>query len=416
MKRLRRARPPAHTARRASMRLALADLLHDRAAFANAVFGVVALLTPLLILLAIKDGVVADQRIAVLRDPENLSVRLAAEQNVTPELLERLRADPDIRFAQPTPLALGLVHPMRRADAARGRSADPLLLPSGPGDPYLPDGAAPPAPGEVYVTAALAARIGVAPGDQAVLTLFRQTDDGGEEAALEATVLGAVDERIWGGFGALLHRDDLFDVAEWTMGGRVQREGFPDAGVVRDAAPGFPKLRVYAADVRAALRVTERLAADGIPVASLYSSALALLQLEDALAWGFALLVAVGAAGQILAFSAALAGNIARKRRDLSLLRLGGLSRGAAALFPITQALTVGLVGFGLTAAVYAALTPWIGAEAQARLALETPPFRLEPGVWLLAFAAVIGAALLASTAAAAAATRIDPAEGTSDA
>ena len=125
----------------------------------------------------------------------------------------------------------------------------------------------------------------------------------------------------------------------------------------------------------------------------------------------FLVLVGCAAIGVALALAATLWGNVLRKRRALSLLRLLGCPARRLALFPIVQAGLVALAGAALAAA---------GALCGAALmnAVFAPAFGL-PGLatvlaWHLAAAtgATLGIALLAGAAAVRPILGIAPAEG----
>ena len=72
------------------------------------------------------------------------------------------------------------------------------LLATGAGDPYLGGGLAPPGPGEVVLSAALAGQLGgLAPGDP-VEALMRPNDDAPDGAFLTLTVSGVLPAGVWG--------------------------------------------------------------------------------------------------------------------------------------------------------------------------------------------------------------------------
>lgn len=397
-----------------ALRLALADLRHERVATLCQIISLAALLVPLLILLGIKNGVLAERTQALLQNPESLRLSIASTGAYPRSLLERLARDPDVRFVAPHPAQLAVLADFTGAEEAAPVVSRVALLATGTGDPYLPEGAAPPAPGQVHLSAALAGGIGAAAGDRvtALLPPNPEQPDGG---FLEFTVAGIVPAGTWGRSGALLNEADLFLIHDWTEGKLRATDLNPLRGQVAPRET-FPSIRLYAADVPAAFRLVDRLAAEGIPVGSSLDQARELAQLDQALTLGFRVVAGVGLAGYSAAFAASLWNGVIRKRRAISLLRLGGLGRGAAALLPVVQAVAIVLIGWALSLAVCGAGIRLMDMSFAGTLGVGQPIARLGWGDLAASGAAALAVGLAASAWAAVAVTGISPQEGIDDA
>ena len=396
-----------------ALRLAFADIRYERATAACQVIGLAALLIPLLILLGIKNGVLAERTTALLQNPESLRLTIARTASYPRSLVESLAHDPDVRFVAPHPVQLAVV-----ADFAGPGQAAPVvprvsLLVTGAGDPYLPAGGTPPAPGEAWLSASLAGGLGAAPGDRVTALLPPRAGEP-DGATLDFTVAGIVPAGVWGRAGALLNEADLFLIHDWTDG-RVHGAALdPLRGQVtpRDS---YPSIRLYAASVPAAFRLVDRLAAEGVPVGASLEEARALASLDQALTAGFRTVAGVGLAGYAAAFAAALWSNVGRKRRAISLLRLGGLGRTAAALVPVIQAAAIAVAGCVAAIAVTALGARLLDAGLGPVLGLDGPVVRLRLADLAGTAVASLVVALAASAWAALTVTRISPQEGIDD-
>lgn len=397
-----------------SARLALAELRHARGATACQVIGLAALILPLLILFGIKNGVIADRSAALLNDPEALRITIGRTDSYPAALIESLRADAGIRFVAPHPVRLAVLADFSDPRPGGSLVTSVTLLATGEGDPYLPSGAPAPAPGEVVISAPLQGALALEPGMQ-VDALLRPNDATPEGSVLGFTVRAVTPASVWGRHGALLHPDDLFLIQDWSHGLVTGSDLNAARGptVPRDA---YPSLRLYARDADAAQEVMARLAAQGIPTGGTPDGAARLIGLRDALDAGFLTVALVGLAGVTATFSANLWTAVMRNRRPISLLRLAGLARRAALIFPLTQALVIGTSGWVLAVLIYAGLTRLLDLILADLFAVEGRLAQLTTTEIVASGAATLAVSLIASVWAALTITAISPEEGFSDA
>ncbi|WP_221288502.1 FtsX-like permease family protein [Amaricoccus macauensis] len=396
-----------------TLRLALADLRFERVASLCQIIGLAALLVPLLILLGIKNGVLTDRTTALLQNPESLRLTIARTAAYPRALIDSLSGDPDVRFVAPHPVVLAVVSDF--AGTAPGAPVVPRvsLLATGLGDPYLPADSAAPGPGEVWLSASLAGGLGASPGDR-VTALMPPKSGEPDGGALDFTVAGVIPAGTWGRVGALLNEADLFLIQDWTDG-HVQGADLDPLRGNTTPRETFPSIRLYAASVPAAFRLVDRLAAEGVPVGASLEEARALADLDHALTSSFRVVAGVGLVGYAAAFAASLWNNIGRKRRAISLLRLGGLGRAPAALLPVLQAAGIATLGWGTALLTYAAGAHLLNATLGPSLDLDGPVTRLGPSDIAASATAAMAVALAASVWAAIAVTRITPQQGIDD-
>lgn len=392
-------------------RLAYADLRHARVATLCQVIGLAALLVPLLIILGIKNGYIADRTQALLENPEDLRIQFIGQESFSAAFVEELRQHPDVRYVGAHPIQLAVLSdfavPVNGGDLVRNVT----LLATGAGDPYLGDGIAPPGRGEVVLSAALAGKLGGLSVGDPVEALMRPNNKAPDGAYLTLTVSGVLPAGTWGRTGALMETGDLFLLQDWTHGDVT---GF-DLNPLRDSYPApdrFPLVRLYARDVDGAFRLVEDLAEQGYASGASLDKAADLVSLRNALNSGFKTVAAVGLLGVTATFAASLWAAISRNRRPISLLRAGGLSRARAFLLPITQAALIGVAGWLLSIALYALLTRLLNLALADTFRVEESLARLSMTEFVTSAGATLLVAVLASLWAAFAITSITPEEG----
>jgi putative ABC transport system permease protein len=185
-----------------------------------------------------------------------------------------------------------------------------------------------------------------------------------------------------------------FDGADFT----VEREGFR----------GF---RLYARTIDDVPAMVERLRAEGVEVVARADDVRRIQVLDRGLARLFWLVASLGIAGGVAVLVASLYAAVQRKRRDLAVLRLVGLTRPDVFCFPLYQGLALAALGVGVAVLAYGTLAVVINRAFSADLDLGQRICELPAQTLGQAVVAVLGVALASSLAAAWAATRIDPAE-----
>src|SRR5206468_215175 len=125
----------------------------------------------------------------------------------------------------------------------------------------------------------------------------------------------------------------------------------------------------------------------------------------------FLLIAVVGVSGGMGAMVASLYAAVERKKRELGVLRLMGLSRRAVSRFPIVQGLTLATLSVLAATAIFAAVARVINMTFEAAMVGQGSLCRLPPAYYAYVAAFALAGALLSAIAAARRATRIEPAE-----
>lgn len=153
--------------------LAFKELRHDWKATGVLLCVIVSIVTPLLILFGLKQGVINTQRELLLNDPCNLEIKMLGHYHLSPLWFEQKAKDSRIQFI--IPITRFLNTDINIIDK-ENKNSFVDLIPTGQGDPLLKLTAiaAPVQDNEVLITHALAKRLHINKGEQIQSQLFRK--------------------------------------------------------------------------------------------------------------------------------------------------------------------------------------------------------------------------------------------------
>ncbi len=177
---------------------------------------------------------------------------------------------------------------------------------------------------------------------------------------------------------------------------------------------GFRGYRIYAKTIDDVPAIAESLRADGFQTINKAQQIIGLQQFSAGLDRIFFLVALVGIIGGVAALVASLYAAVQRKQRDISVMRLIGLSPGEVSRFPIYQGLTTALMSTAVACGVLYAVGIVINRALADRLSGD-PAVYLKPDLMLVIMLLVLTAAFCSSLFAAFKTTRIEPAEALRD-
>ncbi len=388
------------------LRLALADIWHERVLFLCSALGCAAVLAPLIVLFGLRQGVIAGLRAELLEDPRAREIVSVVNRTLEPALFARLAADPRVAFLVPRTRALSATIVLENP-ARIGRGGRMELLPTGPGDPLLPGLDA----GDGLVLSPTAAeRLGLGPGDTALASVARSRGAAREVLTLPLPVTGiapasaALRDSAFAGVPVLLLAEDFLD-------GNAPEDARPGSMEAARARP-FAGFRLHAARLEDVPELDRELRLAGIEVASRAGAVAGLLRLDQNLALLFLAIAGAGGAGYLVSLGVGLWAQVERKRRDLALLSLLGMKRRALLMLPLLQAGAVALVGALLAFGVAAAVAGVLNRAFAGVVAGDRPVCLLTAGMGAAAAGVTLVGALLASVLAGLRAAAVAPADG----
>lgn len=399
-------------------RLLIADLRGEWPIAVAQVIVITAVLTPLLVLSGLREGVIGTLIGRLDRDPAmRLITPVATGANrFDAAWFAEVAAWPEVAFVIPsTRLIAGQIDLFRPEDGnavpAAGRKAGELratLVPTAPGDPVTgPDAAAVATLGGVVLSAKAADRLGVAPGDR--LTAYVERVRGGrtEPLATPLRVAAVLAAQTDGGTTVYASLPLVEAVQDFRDGKAVPALGAAQ-GDPAGAGVDYPLFRLYARSIRSVRAVADALEARGVTVATRQAEIASALSLDRSLRAVLLIVSLLSIAGYIVAVTAGQWGNLRRKRRDLAILNLAGYGTGWMVAFPVAQAAVLAGIGSLVAVAGFLAAAAAINTLFQGSIAQGEAACRLAAGDLLAAGAATVALSLLPAAAIGLAFRRID--------
>lgn len=393
------------------LRLALADLWHERVLFLCSALGCAAVLAPLIVLFGLRQGVVAGLRAELLEDPRAREIVSVVNRTLEPALFERLAADPRIAFVVPRTRALSATILLENPERA-GSGLRVELLPTAAGDPLLP-GSGAMDPDQLVLSATALERLGVAVGGSVLASVARSRDAQREVLSLPMHVAAVAPASA-----------ALRDAAFATVPVLLLTEDFLDGTAAPDARPpgeeevrrrAFAGFRLHAARLEDVPALDREFRLAGIEVASRAEAVAGLLRLDRNLALLFLTIAGAGGVGYLVSLGVGLWAQVERKRRDLALLALLGLRRRALLALPLIQAAAVALAGAALAVAIAAGVATVLNRAFAGSVTGERPVCLLTLSMAAAAAGVTLLGALLAAVLAGLRAGAVPPAEGLSE-
>ena len=210
------------------LRLAFADLWHERMLTACVVVALTAVIAPLLILLSLKYGLVETLRMRLIDDPRNRELRPQSSHFFTDAEIQDLRSRPDVTFVIPL-LSSFSTNVKVSLDGGSAERVESELLPTMPGDPLLEDnGTQVPALTQCVLSQPLYHRLS-SNGDpigRIHLHISRIVDRRFEEVTVPLDVIGAVSERATAKETIFVQLQLLEEIENYLQGMPVPRLGW----------------------------------------------------------------------------------------------------------------------------------------------------------------------------------------------
>jgi putative ABC transport system permease protein len=394
------------------LRLAYRDFSYERRISLCYVLALMAVLAPLLVLFALKFGLVDTLAKRLIESPSNREVVAVGSKRYDQAWFKRMAARPDVAFVVPS---------TRRIAASLSRLQSPdtgaeiravQMIPTGPGDPLLGrDAVVPTGTGELVLSAEAAAELKATKGTRLIARIDRTRAGRDEGAVWEVKVAGVLAPGAMSGQAAFVPLPLLVATEDYRDGVAVPELGW-EGGKPTKGERTFARFRLYAASISDVERLEKDLRAEEIEVRSQLSEILSMQALDRNLSRVFWMIAGIGTLGFLASLAANLLANVERKRRELSIVRLIGFPTRSLVLFPVAQAALVAVLGALAAVLAYlpvaAALNAWFATSLQPGESI----CRLLPTHAAAALASTLLGSVLAAAWAGLRAARIEPAEG----
>ncbi|MEM8800695.1 MAG: hypothetical protein AAGF15_11520 [Pseudomonadota bacterium] len=402
--------------------LALADLKHDALSTTCQVLLIMAVLAPLLILFALKYGIVSTLTDQLRRDPETLRLKPRGSYALSMADIEQMRARPETRFAMPMTRSIAAhidLYP-EGANINRTEGIGAQMLPTGAGDPLAypidasekikAEASLAPDPDSISLAASVARKLGLKAGDR-VLGVIERNRGGRVFAGTRTFAIHAiVDETKHRQATAFVHLDFLSAAERYRDDYAVPQFGWDGT---RDYKPitAFRSFRLYARRLEDVARLASYIRSLGYEVKTEAPRIASVLGLSRNLGAIFWMLGTLGAIGLVGALAAASIASIERKRRAVAVLNLLGFERRWLVAFPLVQNMMIAGAGVLLSFVVYGLMNVSINGYFSTALEEGTKAASLEASHFLLAMTFTLAAALIPAMITARRTAKIDATE-----
>jgi putative ABC transport system permease protein len=177
----------------------------------------------------------------------------------------------------------------------------------------------------------------------------------------------------------------------------------------------FASFRLYARTIDEVEPLRDWVALQGVETTTRLHDIQSVQRLSRDLTLLFVLISTLAAVGMLVWTAISSLSTVARKQRELSLLRLVGFSTGSVAAFPIVQAVLTAMLGALLASATVLATAPVIDRMFAGQLPPGARVFRLLPSHLVAAAVITASCAAAAATLAGIRAAMVTPSEGLRD-
>ncbi|MBQ7617738.1 MAG: hypothetical protein IJS50_02575 [Desulfovibrio sp.] len=344
--------------------LAIRDWLHEASLSMCAVLALASILSPLLILHGVHTGVVERMRERLLLDPQVLVLMPLGSNGAgfTQAELDKLKAQPSCSFI------IGRTRDVASELALESQGGEHLTIslePTAKGDPlltrfHLSPPLASPEKFEIVLSQSAASRLKVAAKEQISAKLARRLSTGRlERFELKLVISAILPAEAMGMDLGFLDQKLLLAIQDY-------RDGYacPLFGVPGEALPKkeryFESFRAYAPNLEAVEDFEEWCKSENLAIKTRAKDIAAIKNIDRTLS-AIILVISVTTAAGFFAFMVStLHASIRRKWKMLGMLRLIGFSRLGILVYPVTQALTTGLLGVLLSFLVYGCIATCI--------------------------------------------------------
>lgn len=392
------------------LRLAAKSLAFDLRLTLCHIFGLIAVLVPLMLVVGLKYGAIQGLTDKLNQDPRNLEILILGNHELKADWFAAVRQAPQTAFVVPATRSLSTTINLA-ADRPGGTLLRGVqLFPTDQGDPLLDHLPVPQNDDEVVLSASAAKALGVGIGDQLRGLVQRRLNDVEEIGNRKLTVKAIVPETTI-----------AQDVAFVTLRFLVRTEDYRD-GKAADlqsgeisaddlAARSYASARLFARNLDDVAPLAEIASRDNVSVRTKSHEIETVRLLDRALTSIAAVIVGLGAAGAAFSVAASQWANVERQRKEISMLRLLGLQRAEVLLLPVAQSLIIALIGYGISALLFIAVAIMVNNMFSLTGMSDSPVCRLEVMHFIWFWAATMIVAGLAALVGGAHVVKIDPSE-----
>ncbi|MBK5546369.1 ABC transporter permease [Pseudomonas fluorescens] len=311
--------------------LAWQDYRNDAWLSACSVLALVAVMVPLLVLFGLKFGLVSSLTERLETDPATREIIPLGGGRFSSAFIEQLGLRSDVGFAVPRTRQI--------AATAQVGTLTLEMLPTAPGDPLLADLPMPRGLDQIVLSHTAAEKLAARPGDWLEARFARQVAGRVEDQRTRLQVQAVLPLEAFARDGLLADLGLLEAAEDYRDGRAVPALGWEGDAVGVSEQRVYPAFRLYARTLTDVDPLRVYFAGQNLLVSTQAQTIAQVQSLSRNLSIVFWIIAGLALAGAFAAIFAGALAAVARKRRELSVLRLLGFSTGALLLFVVMQAL-----------------------------------------------------------------------------
>ncbi|WP_219406306.1 ABC transporter permease [Pseudomonas sp. Colony2] len=385
--------------------LAWQDYRNDAWLSVCSVLALVAVIAPLLVLFGLKFGLVSSLTERLENDPATREIIPLGGGRFSSEFVEQLRQRSDVAFALPRTRQI--------AATAQLGAVTVEMLPTAANDPLLAGLPMPKGLDQIVLSHTAAEKLGAKAGDWLEASFGRQVAGRIESQRLRVQVLQVAPLEAFARDGLFAPLGLLEAAEDYRDGRAVPAFGWDGDAVGVSEQRVYPAFRLYARRLVDVEPLRVYFAEQNLLVSTQAQTIAQVQSLSRNLSIVFWIIAGLALAGAFAAIFAGALASVARKRRELSVLRLLGFSTAGLLLFVVLQALYS--AGF---AAVLSGLLYGLAESGLNQLFVQVPgeyASHLLARHYGLALAAVLGVSAVAAACGGWRVARIQASEGIRD-
>ncbi|WP_226476809.1 ABC transporter permease [Pseudomonas sp. MWU16-30323] len=385
--------------------LAWQDYRNDAWLSVCSVLALVAVIAPLLVLFGLKYGLVSSLTERLENDPATREIIPLGGGRFSSEFVEQLRQRNDVAFALPRTRQI--------AATAQLGAVTVEMLPTADNDPLLAGMPMPKGLDQIVLSHTAAEKLGAKAGDWLEASFGRQVAGRVESQRTRVQVLHVLPLEAFARDGLFAPLGLLEAAEDYRDGRAVPAFGWDGDAVGVSEQRVYPAFRLYARRLVDVEPLRVYFAGQHLLVSTQAQTIAQVQSLSRNLSIVFWIIAGLALAGAFAAIFAGALASVARKRRELSVLRLLGFSTAGLLLFVVVQALYS--AGF---AAVFSGVLYGLAESGLNRLFVQVPgeyASHLLARHYGLALAAVLGVSAVAAACGGWRVARIQASEGIRD-
>ncbi len=374
------------------------------------ILALAAVLAPMMILFALKFGIVGSMLEQLIEDPRNREIRPVGSGHYNAEWFDAVRKKAEVTFIIPRTRSLAAT--MQLKSDAGTRIIPTELIPTAEKEPLFRKGVTiPTGYHQIVLSESAARKLKVTVGDQINGSLNRRHNNQNERVHVKLTVVGITHLAAFTRDGAFVPLELIIATEDFLDGRAVHAldwQGDPPLKSERN----FPGFRLYAHSIDDVAALRDGFLASGIEARTRAADIDIVQTMEKRLNTVFWFVAIIGLTGFSFSLGANLWANVDRKKKALSVLRLVGFRTSDIIWFPVLQALLTGILGWALASLIYLAVETSINRMLIAQAEDDNPICRLLPLHFEIALIFTVGAAVLAAALGGYRAAKIQPSDG----